>query len=74
MANVSIVPVAHCWSPIQKVNLTELMTQPPTSHQNLVSLRIDDSLSINRLVLLSSGFVVDVWVVEVGGFAGQKWV
>ena len=53
MASVSLVPVAY-----KMVNLTELTTQPPRhiiKHTSLLSLRIDDSLSINRLILLASG-------------------
>ena len=45
-------------APYKMVNLTELITQPPRhfiKHASLLSLRIDDSLSINRLILLSSG-------------------
>ena len=44
-------------APYKKVNLTELITQPPRriiKHTSLLSLRIDDFLSINRLILLSS--------------------
>ena len=40
------------------VNLPELITQPPRhiiKHTSLLSLRIDDSLSINRLILLLPG-------------------
>ena len=64
MASVSLVPVAkkipHLLEPhtYKMVNLTELITQPPRhiiKHTSLLSLRIDDFLSINRLVLLSSG-------------------
>ena len=42
----------------KKLSLTELITQPSLHiirYRNLSSLKIDDALSINRLILLSSG-------------------
>ena len=51
------------------------VTQSPyqiIKHTNLLSLRTDDSLAKNRLILLSSG-VGDVWKVEQHGVCDQTW-
>ena len=54
-------------------NFTRLVTQPPRhiiEHTSLSSLRVDDSLATNKLMLLSS--VVDVWGVNKVGFLRER--
>ena len=62
VASLGLVPVAMptliFLGLIQIGQSSKLITQPPRNiikHTSLLSLRIDDSLLINRLTLLSSG-------------------
>ena len=46
------------WPSYKMFNVTRCVTQPPyqiIKHTNLLSLRTDDSLAKNRLILLLSG-------------------
>ena len=62
MASVGLVSVARRAAqffgpPYKMFNVTRYVTQPPRriiKHISLLSLRLDDSLSSNRLTLLSS--------------------